>query len=232
MAARGASRFATFIPPSLAPPRVPEDNRLEALSDGVFAVGMTLLVLDLRVPSAAEAGTGSALLAQLGAEWPTYLAYVVSFVTVLVMWVNHRNVLKLLEPPDVPFHIINGLLLLLVTVVPFTTSLFAEHLGHGGEGVAASVYAGTWLLIALVFQVWWHYASFHRRLIAPHVSHAATRAVTRAYMVAPPAYGLAFVLSFWSARASFVIIAALAVFYGATASLERGARVRPHKHAH
>jgi uncharacterized membrane protein len=204
--------------------------RLEALSDGVFAVGMTLLVLDLRVPHAADAPTGGDLLAALAAEWPTYLAYVVSFGTVLVMWVNHRNVLRLLRDPDVPFHLLNGLLLLLVTVVPFSTSLFAEHLGHGGERVAAEVYAGTWLLIALAFQVWWHYAAFHRRLVANRVPDEALRAITRSYYVAPPAYGLAFALAFANALASFAVIAALAVFYAVTASLPAGRRVRPHAH--
>jgi uncharacterized membrane protein len=207
-----------------------EATRLEALSDGVFAVGMTLLVLDLRVPGHVEAGSGAALLAALGREWPTFLAYLVSFATVLVMWVNHRNVLRLLDAPDVPFHLLNGLLLLLVTVVPFSTSLFAEHLGHGGERVAALAYAGTWLLIAGAFQAWWHYAAYHDRLIAPHVSKDTTRAITRSYLVAPPAYGLAFALAFWSAAASFAVIAVLALFYAATASTAKGARVRPHKH--
>ncbi|HEV8360962.1 MAG TPA: TMEM175 family protein [Candidatus Thermoplasmatota archaeon] len=202
--------------------------RLEALSDGVIAITITLLVLDLHIPPAESVADAGALLDALADEWPAFLAYVTSFVVILIMWVNHRNVLRILDGPDVPFHLLNGLLLLMITVVPFSTALFAEHLGHGGERTAGAVYAGTWVIIALVFQAWWHYAARHRRLIAKHVPDEHLRAITRAYRVAPPAYGLAFALAFVSVPASFALIALLAAFYAITASTSRGRRVRPH----
>lgn len=208
-----------------------ESTRLIGLSDGVFAVMMTLLILELHVPTVADAPDGAALATALGEGWPSYVAYVVSFGTILVMWVNHRNILRILDSPDVPFHFLNGLLLLAITVVPFSTALFAEHYGHGGERIAGAVYAGLWLLIGLAFQVWWRYAAYHRRLIAGHVPDAVVREITKQYSLAPPAYGLAFVLAFVNVAASVAVIALLALFYGVTASTTKGRRVRPHAHA-
>src|SRR5579863_1707260 len=107
-----------------------ETGRLEAFSDGVFAIAITLLVLELKVPHAGADGkiSASALGASLLHEWPSYLALVTSFFTVLIMWVHHHILFKLVRKADAKLLFANGFLLLLVSVVPFPTAVVAEYL--------------------------------------------------------------------------------------------------------
>src|SRR5262245_38296079 len=115
--------------------------RLEAFSDGVFSIAITLLALDLKVPRDQDPANETALGAALLAQWPAYLAFVTSFFTILVMWVHHHNLFRLLRRTDSSFLFANGLLLALVTAVPFPTSLIAEYLTTPSARVAAAVYA-------------------------------------------------------------------------------------------
>src|ERR1044071_3471000 len=98
-----------------------ETGRIEAFSDGVFAIAITLLVLDLKVPM--ERHGDRELLTALAQQWPTYLAYVTSFSTILIMWINHHRVFSLIGRADDRLLFYNGLLLLGVSIVPFPTSL-------------------------------------------------------------------------------------------------------------
>src|SRR6266566_4293713 len=95
-----------------------------SLSDGVFAVAITLLVFNLQVP---HLPTGAISVAALGsalfAQWTSYLTFITSFATILIMWVSHHGIFKMVYRANTPFLFANGLLLLLVTVVPFPTSL-------------------------------------------------------------------------------------------------------------
>ena len=102
--------------------------RIEAFSDGVFAIAITLLVLDLKVPR--ELHEGQTLTSALAHQWPAYVAFVTSFLTILVMWINHHRMFTLIGRADDRLLIFNGLLLLGITVVPFPTSLVAEYLGQ------------------------------------------------------------------------------------------------------
>src|SRR5205823_8450239 len=99
--------------------------RVEAFSDGVFAIAITLLILEIRVPPAGGAG---GLWAGLLALWPSYVAFLVSFFVVLVMWVNHHELMRLVRVVTYPLLFANGLLLLTVTFVPFPTAVLAQHL--------------------------------------------------------------------------------------------------------
>ena len=104
-----------------------ETGRIEAFSDGVFAIAITLLILEIKVPNAHDLGAGG-LGAALLRLWPSYLAFVTSFATILVMWVNHHKLFRHIRRSDDAFLFLNGLLLLFVTSVPFPTSLVAEYL--------------------------------------------------------------------------------------------------------
>ena len=119
-----------------------ETGRIEAFSDGVFAIAITLLVLELKVPHLAGDAEPGALAAALLKQWPSYLAFVTSFFTILIMWANHHAIFNLVHKTDAEFLFANGFLLLLVTVVPFPTALLAEYLIKPGAPVAAAVYAG------------------------------------------------------------------------------------------
>jgi uncharacterized membrane protein len=188
--------------------------RLETFSDGVFAIAATLLVLEFTV-NAPHRDLGDKLLHL----WPSYLAYVTSFVTIGIIWMNHHHTVSLLGRTDRTMLFINILLLLTVAFLPFPTKLVGEDLRHGGESVAALVYTATLLLMAALHQVWWWYARHKRRLIAEEVPDSTLRAVDRAYLAGAPAYAAAFVLAFFSPLAAVVLTFAIAAFYLPSAAL-------------
>ena len=116
-----------------------DTRRLEAFSDGVFAIAATLLVLDLRLPGPGAAG--HSVTYQLLHAWPQYFAYVVSFLTIGIMWMNHHTALAHVRRVDRPLLVLNLFLLMGVVAIPFPTALVAEHL-HDAGGTAATVAYG------------------------------------------------------------------------------------------
>jgi uncharacterized membrane protein len=142
------------------PPREPQrrgfqTGRLEAFSDGVFAIAVTLLVLDIAVASDA----GKDLLGAIGHLWPSYLAYVTSFSTIGAAWLGHNAITEYLDRADAAFVRLNLLLLLVVSFLPFPTRLFAEYIDQEGpERVAATFYGLTLFLASLMLWILWRYA--------------------------------------------------------------------------
>ena len=204
-----------------------ETGRLEAFSDGVFAIAVTLLVLDFKVPKPAELAAGPGpfgahgLLAGLLAQWPAFLAFLTSFLTILVMWVNHHLLFGLIRRTDHVFLYLNGLLLLFVTFVPFPTALVAAYLQRADATVAALLYSATYFAIAIVYNLLWRHAK-RRRLLDPAASPTAIEEIDRSYRFGPPLYALAFVLAFVQLTASLLTCLALAVFFSITGSRSRG----------
>ena len=193
-------------------------GRLEAFSDGVFAIAITLLVLDLKVPTPAALGDaplGPALVRQ----WPTFLAYLASFATILVMWVNHHRMLDHVRRADGAFPFLNGLLLLFVTFVPFPTSLVADYLLLPQGRTAALVYAGTYVALAIAYNLVWSYATADGRLLSRETDRERVRALSRQYRTGPALYVAAVVLAFWSAPASFLFCLLLAVYWAFSGAL-------------
>src|SRR5438270_13213286 len=120
-------------------------TRLEAFSDGVIAVAITLLALDLHVPAPSGAGT---LAHRLGHQWPNYAAYVVSFLTIGIIWINHHAMLRRIVSIDHTILLLNLLLLLTIVVLPFSTALMAEYLkASHGQSLAAGVWAASFLVM-------------------------------------------------------------------------------------
>jgi uncharacterized membrane protein len=192
----------------------PGTARLEAFSDGVFAIAATLLVLEFGIHSGGDLGT------QLLDLWPAYLAYVTSFVTIGIIWMNHHHTVSLLGRCDRTMLFINNLLLLTVAFLPFPTRLVAHYLRHGGgEKPAALAYAATLVVMAALHQVWWGYARGNRRLIAEDTPDSALRAVDRAYLPGLPMYGTVFVVAFFSPLAAVLLTFAIAAFYLPSAAL-------------
>jgi uncharacterized membrane protein len=188
-----------------------ETGRIEAFSDGVFAIAITLLVLEVRVPRShdLEQSLGQALM-QL---WPSYLAFLIGFFTILVMWVNHHRLFTLIHKTDTSFLFLNGLLLLVITFVPFPTSLLAEYITRPEAKLAAQVYAGMGLVLALAFTALWNYAARSERLLAPGVNHSEVVKINRQYRFGPPLYLLAFVAAFFSVWLSIGICTFLGIFF-------------------
>jgi uncharacterized membrane protein len=191
----------------------PGTARLETFSDGVFAIAATLLVLELSVSSSDE--LGHALLH----IWPQYLAYITSFVTIGIIWMNHHHTVSLIARTDRTMLFINNLLLLTVAFLPFPTKLVGDYLRGEGEQAAALAYAGTLVVMAILHQVWWQYARRNRRLIADETPDAALRAVDRAYWPGVPMYAAVFVVAFFSPLAAVVVTFAIAAFYLPSAAL-------------
>jgi uncharacterized membrane protein len=186
-------------------------NRLEAFSDGVFAIAITLLVLEIHVPVTA----GPNLAHELAEQWPSYLAYVVSFMVIGIIWVNHHAVLDHLREANRPLLWFNLFLLAWVVLIPWPTRLVAEYMREGGDGerVAALVYAGTMTMMGVAFGSMWRYVSSGRRLLGSNLSDAEIARRTRRFTGGAPIYAVSIVVALFSAPACLVIIAALAIYY-------------------
>ena len=190
-----------------------ETGRIEAFSDGVFAIAVTLLVLELKVPQLAEDAGSGELWSALLSRWPSYAAYLVSFMTILIVWVNHHRLFTIIQRSDSRFLFINGLLLLVVTTIPFPTALLAEYLEKPSATVACAIYTGAFVLLALAFNGFWRYASYRNRLLARTVTDAQVKMIARSLLFGPISYVVAFALSFVNVYASFGLCMLLAIYW-------------------
>jgi uncharacterized membrane protein len=186
-------------------------NRLEAFSDGVFAIAITLLVLEIHVP---EPGTGK-LSHELAAQWPSYAAFFVSFLTIGIIWINHHAMLRRLARADHSILIWNLFLLMTVSILPFTTALMAQYLKEGeGEKLAAALYSGSFLLMGLVFAGMQRHILVRRTaLLAREVDRQGRSRVLRLAALGIAPYGLATALAIVSPYLSLVICGAVAIYY-------------------
>ena len=149
-------------------------GRLEAFSDGVFAIAVTLLVLDIAV----SANAGHHLLRSIIDLWPSYLAYVVSFSTIGAAWLAHNAITEYLDRTDAAFVRLNLLLLLFVSFLPFPTRLLADYIGEDSpERVAATFYGISLLLTTTMLLVLWRYA-VRARLVRPDLADEEIQLLT------------------------------------------------------
>jgi uncharacterized membrane protein len=186
-------------------------NRLEAFSDGVFAIAITLLVLDIDVPRPGAGSLGHELLAQ----WPMYAAYVVSFITIGIIWINHHAAFSRLRAVDHSILIWNLLLLMSVGILPFTTSLLADYLKEdSGESLAAAIYGASYLLMGLVFVMTNRQILLRRpQLCKERIDPGEARNILHFAALGQIPYALAVVLAFVSPYITLGICAACAVYY-------------------
>lgn len=189
-------------------------GRLEAFSDGVFAIAVTLLVLDLKVPDIdADLVTDLQLRGRLFRQWPAYLGFLSSFLTILIIWVNHHYLFKLIHRTDRAFMFLNGLLLLLVTFIPFPTSLLSRYILSAAAPTVAFVYSGTYLLLAVAFNLLW-YSALRRGLITePGTKRVNFSGIRRGYLIGPFLYGMATVLALYFPILSVVVCIGLALYF-------------------
>jgi uncharacterized membrane protein len=187
-----------------------ETARVEAFSDGVFAIAITLLILEIKVPSP-ESGE---LARQLLTEWPSYLSFVISFMFIGIMWMNHHRLFTHVKRCDELLVVLNLLLLFGVTFVPFPASVLAVHLGRAGQRTATLLFNGTYFAISIFFNILWRHASSgSRHLLASDVDMAAVHTITHQYAFGPILYLICFVLGWVSVPASLVLNFALACFF-------------------
>ncbi len=194
-------------------PKLMETTRLEAFSDGVFAVAITLLALNLAVPQTRELRPSHGLTAALLDQWPIYLAYSLSFLSILIMWINHHQLFHLIERTDHLFLMLNGFLLMVVTIIPFATSLLATYLLQPDKRVAMVIYSGVSLAMAIAFNRMWSYASRGGQLLDPKANAKQIQDKTDQFRYGPAIYTVAFVLAFIRAEVSLALCILLAVFF-------------------
>lgn len=195
-----------------------ETNRIEAFSDGVFAIAITLLALDLKVPTHLAPITAASLAEALAKEWPTYLIFLISFATILIMWVYHHRLFQLLKRAETKLLFANGFLLLLVTTVPFPTGLVGTYLRTPAASMACATYAGFFVLINLAYDLlWWTVArqqpAYRSRVRRPSLSLFFL-------LLGLPSYLIATIVAFWSPFASLGICCALWIVWAVTAPVQ------------
>lgn len=187
-------------------------GRLEAFSDGVFSIAITLLAFQLLVPFTATAVMERGLARTLLDQWPSYLSFIISFLTILIIWINHHNLLNLIQHIDHTLMLLNGLLLLCVSVIPFTDHLLSSYLTGPDAPVAAFVYAGWLLLMSFSFQGIWYYARDHHLLNAD-LDPAIIRRINRVYPLAALTYLIATLMALVSVLISVLITLGLALYF-------------------
>ena len=183
-----------------------ETSRIEAFSDGVFAIAITLLILDIKVPPG-DPGLGAALMRQ----WPAYVAYLISFWFIGIMWVNHHRLFTHIHKADNALMFLNLLLLLGISAVPFPTALVAAHFHSPDRVIAVAVFNGLYVVLALFFNALWRYSVRAKLLNSALMESAAS--ISRQYAVGPLAYLICFALTWISIPASLIMNIALAIFF-------------------
>lgn len=185
-----------------------ETARIEAFSDGVFAIAVTLLILEVKIPGAG-AGPLSRLLLQ---QWPSYVAFVLSFSFIGIMWINHHRLFNHIRRSSDMLMILNLLLLLGVSAIPFPTAVLAIHLRGPDARLAAVLYNGVYVVVAIFFNILWRYALSHH-LIGQEVDRVSADRISKQYAGGPLLYLLCTGAAWFSVTASLALNFALAMFF-------------------
>lgn len=190
-----------------------ETARIEAFSDGVFAIAITLLVLELRIPEFAEAADPGVVAAKLLAQWPSYIAFAISFFSIFIMWVNHHKLFKQIYRRNTEIMFANGLILFLVCCVSYPSSLLAQFYNTDSQQLVISIYTGTFVLVNLSYNLLWFLACRDRTLLRPGLSEDAIMGIRDNYLYGLPTYAAAFVLSFYFPVSALVVCVLLWVYW-------------------
>ncbi|MBS2028561.1 MAG: DUF1211 domain-containing protein [Deltaproteobacteria bacterium] len=199
-----------------------ETGRVEALSDGVFAIAVTLLGFTLRAPM----GAGEHLATYLMRSWPAFVSFMTSFATIWILWINHHRLFTHIRKVDHSLLLLNGLLLMAVTVIPFATTLVAEYAGHPGGRTAALFYSGTFIAVTTSFNILWQYSARGHRLLDQSVDAQAIHRINLQYGFGPVLYVVSFALAWESVWASLAANGIFAAFF-ALPALDWSERRRP-----
>jgi uncharacterized membrane protein len=182
----------------------------------VFSIAITLLVLEIRQPI--KTAAAQHLFDQLNNLWFSFWGFVVSFLTILVMWINHHRIFRMVKRSDDILLLTNGFLLLVVTFVPYVTSVLADNL-NPAQGTkldreeAVMFYSGTFFVLAVAYNILWWSVSYHNRLIDRSTPRQNVVSLTRQYMVGPLLYGLATVVARFYPALGIATDMTLAMFF-------------------
>ena len=187
-------------------------GRLETFADGVFAIAATLLILNVD----ANCDAPCDLRAQVLHAWPSYVAYLASFVTMGIIWANHHNVMNQIGHANRTFLMLTILFLMVVAFVPFPTRLVAEHIGDpivANARTAVVVYGITFTLTAVMFNVLWFYASRRGGLLRDDADPRVVRGISRTFILGPWTYLALTVVAFVSPKLGAIGFLLFALFW-------------------
>lgn len=197
-----------------------ETARLETFSDGVFAIAITLLVLDIHVP---DVNDNQSLFQSLLSHWVNYLAFLIGFFTILVCWINHHYMFEHIQKNNGMLILLNGFKLLIVSFTPFATAIISKYIGTIHQQIAVSIYALNFFLMGLAMTGIWYYA-YRNKLTTPDPP-GYLKAMTHLYIFASVLSGVIFLLSFapvWICLMLFAFMFLIFVFpKNAVAVLEK-----------
>jgi uncharacterized membrane protein len=196
-------------------------QRIEAFSDGVFAIAITLLILEIKIPTPPGPGTPpvppgapSHLTQALLHQWPSYAAYVLSFVMIGIYWANHHYIFHLYKRTNHVFNLLNVLFLMFISILPFPTALLGQFFSRIDERQSVTVLYATGLLMpALCWSLMWAYASHGYRLIDPRLEPEFVRHLSRQYLLSNLFYTLAIIASLFNALLGLTICTGLTFLY-------------------
>ncbi|MFC1438214.1 TMEM175 family protein [Streptacidiphilus sp. N1-10] len=188
-----------------------ESGRVEAFSDGVFAIAITLLILDVKKPLTT---TGQSLAHQLAHQWPEYDAYVVSFLVIGIMWANHHQVFSLVARVDRVLLFLNLMLLMGVSALPWATSVVSSYLNQpDGAQLAVALYGGFMVAHALTFQALWWWLTRTGHLFDARVDEVGAKATRTRFALGTVVYPILMGLSFVNALVTLALHGVVAIYY-------------------
>jgi uncharacterized membrane protein len=174
-----------------------ELRRIEGFSDGVFAIATTLLILEIKVPHLQDMQLPGALWPALRANWPSFVAFVISFFTLLVAWAGHHRGVSALARSSKSFLFANGFLLLAITFIPFPTAVLAEYLLTPQANIAVVFYCAASVLLSVAFIVWWQAALWPVHLLSPAFTKSAARKISIQMVIGFIILTITTIVSYW-----------------------------------
>jgi uncharacterized membrane protein len=189
-------------------------GRIEAFSDGVFAIAITLLILEVKVPQMAEASLWHALLD----EWPKFLAYAISFGVIGVFWIGHHIMFHYVKRSNRMLLWLNTVLLMFISAIPFAAALIGEY---RDSRIAVAAYGTLLCVCGMTFYGIWRYASVHHRLINASVPADLIKLGSTAVLIAPVIYALAVICAFINPYVSKVIYLIVPLLYLIPSPIDR-----------
>ena len=188
-------------------------SRLEAFSDGVFAIAITLLIIEIKVPTHDDLENQS-LLHYIWQQWPKYFAYFLSFLIIGIYWANHHYLFKLFKKTDHVFNLLNVFFLMTIAFLPYPTGVLGDYIITAEHAKSAvSFYAFAIWLPAFAWLLIWLYARHKRRIVDHRLTDRFVTALTQQYYLSNLFYISAFLISFYSAVLSITICVGLTLLY-------------------
>ena len=207
-----------------------ETERLEFFSDAVIAIAATLLIIDIKVPIVSTSN-GVTLLVALLNQWPSYVAFVISFLFIGIGWVNHREMFQYIQKTNHPLMLLNLLYLMFIVLVPYSASVLADFIGRADQQTAALFYHGTLTLTSLFYNLVWWYAAGKGKLINEKLSKPTIRTLTKKYSIGLAMHLLSFMLAIFNIWVSLIPILLIYIFF-ATPSFDKGYKKKEQNSQH